>query len=228
MLNLCGKSSIEWLIENLKKSKKADRVILCTTCLVEDDVLCNIAAKHEIDYFRGSSEDKLSRWLGACKKYEVDFFVNVDGDDLFFDYELADHVISQYNTSYPDFIDGQGYLFNDVYGMTHLALDTVCQKKETTTTEYVKPHFENATWFIEEVKDYNPKWAKREIRMTLDYKEDFDFFETIIKGLAGKEVTFDNVTKFIQDNPSVIDINWHMENKWKKNQDDQIAEETSA
>ena len=76
-----GKTTIEYLIDRLKQSKYAEKIILCTTKLKDDDILCDIAEKNDIDYFRGSSEDKLSRWLGATKAYDVDFFVNVDGDD---------------------------------------------------------------------------------------------------------------------------------------------------
>ena len=91
-----GKATIEHLIERLKESKYAEKVILCTTELQEDDILCDIARKNNIEFFRGSSPDKLSRWLGATEKYNVDFFVNVDGDDIFFDAGLADVCFKQY------------------------------------------------------------------------------------------------------------------------------------
>ena len=47
------KTMIEYLIDRLKKSKYAEKVILCTTELKEDDVLCDIARENDIDYFRG-------------------------------------------------------------------------------------------------------------------------------------------------------------------------------
>ena len=115
---IVGKSTIEHLIGRVRKSKLADMVILCTTELSEDDELCNIATKNNIQFFRGSSPDKLKRWLGAAKKYNIDFFVNVDGDDIFFDSGLADICFSQHlhNLEKTDFIDGRG-LYNDVYGI---------------------------------------------------------------------------------------------------------------
>jgi len=222
VIEMCGKPTIQYLIDNMKKVQIAEKIILCTTTLDEDDVLCQIAEGNGIECFRGSVDDKLSRWLGACKKYGVNFFVNVDGDDLFFDNELAENVILQYNESKPDFIDGQGFMYNDVYGITSSALEEVCKIKGDREVEYIKPYFDNF-----ETKKFasQEKWNKGNVRMTLDYKEDFDFFETIIDGLNGKEVTFENVKKFIHDNPGVVDINWHMETEWKRNQDDQIAEQ---
>ena len=95
LFEIRGKTTIEYLIDRLKKSKYAQKIILCTTELEEDDVLCSIAEYNDIDYFRCSSPDKLSRWLGATQKYNVEFFVNVDGDDLFFDAGLADICFKQ-------------------------------------------------------------------------------------------------------------------------------------
>ena len=59
--------TIEYVIEQAKKSTKAQVVVLCTTELPEDDLLCEIASNNGIQYFRGSVTDKLERWNGACK-----------------------------------------------------------------------------------------------------------------------------------------------------------------
>ena len=155
LFKIRGKTTIEYLIDRLKKSKYAQKIILCTTELEEDDVLCSIAEYNDIDYFRGSSPDKLSRWLGATQKYNVEFFVNVDGDDLFFDYELADHILLQNKNNPRDFIDGQGYLYNDAYGISYTGLKKVCKIKTTTDTEYIKPYFTKAKLNTEPVKNYD-------------------------------------------------------------------------
>ena len=140
ILDLCGKPTIQHLIESMMNSKSADKIILCTSDREEDDVLCNIASNCGIEYFRGSLNDKLVRWRDACKEYEVDFFVNVDGDDLFFDVDLADIVIDQYKNDPCDFIDGHG-LYNDVYGIKTTALNEVCKIKDSDSTEYIRLYF---------------------------------------------------------------------------------------
>ena len=97
MADICGKPAIEYLIHNLKNSKKADGIVLCTTELSSDDVLCDIAVKNRIDFFRGNEEDKLLRWKGACEKFGVEMFAECGGDDIFCDYELIDIVFDQYS-----------------------------------------------------------------------------------------------------------------------------------
>ena len=175
-----GKTTIEYLIDRLKKSKYAEKVIVCTTELKEDDILCDIAERNDIDYFRGSSPDKLMRWLGATERYGVDFFVNVDGDDIFFDAELADICFEQRKDV--DFIDGQGQ-YNDVYGVSSHALNMVCESKQSNETEFIKPFFYDIKEYINIQKIVNvpDKYKKRKMRLTLDYEEDFEFFKNVIE-----------------------------------------------
>ena len=56
---------------------------MCTTTRTDDDILANIASRNGIKYFRGSIEDKLKRWLNAAEKFNVEYIITADGDDLF-------------------------------------------------------------------------------------------------------------------------------------------------
>ena len=219
LLDLCGKPTIQYLIDNLKNSVHADIIILCTSALPEDKILCEIAAASGIDFFQGSLEDKLHRWRGACEEFNVDFFVNVDGDDLFFDFGLADLVFQQRNEEKIDFIDGWG-LYNDVYGISYEALLKVCNDKENNEIEYIRPYFlSNHSLATQQLKNVPNKYIKK-YRMTLDYKEDLDFFKTVIEGVvdSGKPLAFENIISFLEHNPTTKDINFFLEEHWKKNQ----------
>ena len=200
-------------------SRSADKIILCTSDRKEDDVLCNIASGCGIEYFRGSLNDKLIRWRDACKEYKVDFFVNVDGDDLFFDVDLADIVIDQYKNNPCDFIDGHG-LYNDVYGIKATALNKVCEIKDSDSTEYIRLYFtETGIFQTRKIKDVPIKYIKGDIRMTLDYPEDFEFFKKVIEGVSLEPLTFDNILKFIYNYPETSCINFFLEEDWKINQE---------
>ena len=96
LLRINGITTIEHHIERVKRSTLSDLIVLCTTEQNEDDVLCDIAKQHNIEYVRGSAKDKLMRWLVAADKFNVGFFVTADGDDLFCDPELIDLAFEQY------------------------------------------------------------------------------------------------------------------------------------
>lgn len=74
-LPIKGKPTIQYVIEQAKKSKLADIIVLCTTRNKEDDELCKIAIKNSITYSRGSETDKLERWNSAAKKYNIEFLL---------------------------------------------------------------------------------------------------------------------------------------------------------
>ena len=124
ILKIQGKHTIQYVIDSVKKSQHADKIVLCTTEKSEDNILAVIAADSGIDCFRGSELNKFKRWADAAKKFNVDFFVTADGDDLFYDAGLADLVFRQYERTNVDFINGQG-LYVDVYGIKTTALQDV-------------------------------------------------------------------------------------------------------
>ena len=63
-------------------------------------------------------------------------------------------------------------------------------------------------------------YEKKNIRMTLDYEEDLSFFKTVIEHFQNtkSEMFFENILKFLESNPNVVNINWHCEQSWVDNQ----------
>ena len=53
--------------------------------------------------------------------------------------------------------------------------------------------------------------------MTLDYEDDFKFFSEIIENLD-LDFNLKNVLTYIENNPNIKKINYHLEEKWKENQ----------
>jgi len=214
LLKINGKSTIEYLIENLKKSKYHSNIILCTTDRSADDSLENIAQKHSIKTFRGSSEDKIKRWYDCSLQNNVDFFVNVDGDDLFFDYKLGDKILNDYSDY--DFVDGHGF-YIDIYGISINGIKSVYNSKNTSETEYIR------TFFLKEksikktdLQGIDRKYIKSDARMTLDYKDDLLFFKNVISNV--QELEFDNILEYLKKNPEVKKINYYLEKEWSENQ----------
>ena len=152
ILKINGKTTIEHLIDRVKNSKLSDLIVLCTTTLPEDDVLCNIAKSNNIKYYRGSVKDKLERWNGACKKYNVDFFITADGDDIFCEPELIDLAISQYKKTNADFIKSDELVCGSfTFGIKYEALKKVCEIKDTDDTELMWVYFTDTGLFNVEI-----------------------------------------------------------------------------
>lgn len=223
LLEILGKPTIELVISRAKQVRGVDEVILCTTERLIDYRLVRIAKECGIEYFRGSLEDKLDRWLGAVNRFGIDCFVTMDGDDLFCDPELMSVSIDQIKTANCDFIKAPEGLVCGAftYCIKAEALEKVCSIKDTSDTEMMWVYFEDTGLFNVcnlPVKDdilFNDK-----IRLTLDYSDDFEFFKTIFESLncVNNDVPLSEIIKFLLENPEIIGINSFRQQEFLENQ----------
>ena len=215
--------TIEFLIRRLKRSRQAEGIILCTTENKEDDILCEIASKEGIHYFRGSEEDKLARWHGAAQKFNVEFFVTADGDDLFCDNELIDMAFDQYEKTNADFIEQEDLVCGSfTYAIKGAALAKVCEIKDSDKTEMMWVYFTDTGLFkCEKLRDVPQVFHRPEIRMTLDYQDDMDFFLACAKPFFEQgrtDFTLREVMAYLDQHPEIIKINQHRQAEFLANQ----------
>ncbi|MBI5061526.1 MAG: Gfo/Idh/MocA family oxidoreductase [Candidatus Aenigmarchaeota archaeon] len=221
LLKIKGKTLIEHLIDRVKAARSAELIVLNTTTLAEDDILEEIARKNDIECFRGSTEDILDRHYQAAKRFKVDFIVNADGDDILCDPAMIDAIVDVYNKTGDDFI-----MFKDVplgatpFGIKFDALEKVWRTKKESNTEtgWVR-YFKETGLFKLNYIEAEPDLRQPEIRMTLDYEEDFQFVKAVFDGLYGQGRIFGlkEILSFLKDNPRIISINSGLDEKYYTN-----------
>jgi len=224
LLEINGKKNIDFLIERMKHSKKADMIVVCTTTNPADDILESIANKQGIKCFRGSEEDKLERWRGAAEKFDVKYVVTADGDDLLCSPELIDMGFEQLEKDGCDFIEEKPGANVPIgaftYGIKVSALQKVCEIKGSDNTEMMSVYFtETGLFEVEILKNIPEKLKRPEIRMTLDYEDDLKFFKNIIEHFSSKKY-FDlfEVMDYLEKHPEVIKINQYLTDAFLANQ----------
>ncbi len=226
IIKIKNKLAIEHLIDRLKYSKEADSIVLCTTKLKKDDVLCEIAEKKNINFFRGSVKDKLVRWYNAAEKYKVSQFVTADGDDLFCEPSFIDKAFIQFKKDKVDFIQASNIIAGTFsYAIKTNALKKVCKIKDSNDTEFMWVYFTETNLFkVAELKGISKKYYRNDIRMTLDYKEDLIFFKSLIELLKPDEyISLDKILKIIDKNPTLKKINIFRQNDFLTNQKQKIT-----
>lgn len=205
------------MIDHLKQARVSKNFVLCTTTKSEDLPLVEAAKKKGIEWFRGSSEDILSRLNGAAGKFQIDFIVNVEGDDAFCDPTLADRTLDTYIKTSADFIRWTGLpLGASPLGISGKALAKVCEMKDTTNTETGWGSFftDTRTFKVETINETDPFLSHPEIRMTLDYPEDYVFFKEVYKRLNRTNFTLRDVLQILKENPSIAEINSKLQAKY--------------
>ena len=219
LLKIKGKTVIEHLIERVKLAKLPDIIVLCTTTNPNDTVLVHIAQKNGIAYFRGSEKDILDRHLNAALKYNVDFIVNVDGDDILCDPEYMDKTVELFTKTHADFIKCEGLpLGASPIGIKVDALKRICQIKDTEVTEtgWGSYFTETGLFKVEYLDVKDDELRHPEIRMTLDYPEDYEFFKAVFNELysPGKVFTLKEILTLLKRKPHIMEINKHLQERY--------------
>lgn len=223
MKTILGKPVLEHIVQRAKLAKEFDEVIVCTTERQVDDQVAELAKNAGVQVFRGSLEDKLERWNGAAEKYNIDYIVTFDGDDLFCEPELLDMGARLIREGKLDFIEApQGLICGSfTYAFTAKALKKVCEIKGSTDTEMMWTYFKDTglfkTGYLENVEEI---YFSDEYRLTLDYPEDFEFFTKVFEhfNCVNNDVPLKEIVAYFKEHPEVPQINIGRQQEFLDNQ----------
>jgi spore coat polysaccharide biosynthesis protein SpsF (cytidylyltransferase family) len=205
-----GRTAIEHLIDRLKMARLPDLLVMTTSTHPDDTRLVEIAEENGIEWFRGSQEDKLQRYLDAAGKYDVEFATVVDGDDLFCDPVCIDRIIAAYREAKADYITCTDLpLGVTAFGIRMEALQEVCRLKAQRDTEVWGGYFTQSGLFKTLSLEVEQRYRHPELRMTLDYPEDLRFFEAVFERLyqPGKVFSLDEIIRCLEENPQIAALN---------------------
>lgn len=213
-------SVTEHLLERLARSIQADGVVLATSTDPRDDVLTEIADAAGFPAFRGSPDDKLLRYRDAATAFGFDFVVIVDGDDPFISVSHIDRILEA-AAGGGDYVIVDGLPVGATgFGLSADGLVRVCAGRAEADTEvWAAFYLDNPAFKCVRLVEPDALLARPDIRMTLDYPEDYEFFTTVATGLEteGQDLSFENVMAYIGRNPSVTDINRGVQQAYETN-----------
>lgn len=221
--NIYGSKVMEMILKRAKLARNFEEVIVCTTTRQVDDEIEDISVRMGAKVFRGSLQDKLERWNGAAKEYGVDYIATFDGDDLFCEPKLLDMGIEQIVSRGLDFIEAPAGLICGAftYAFTAKSLARVCEIKNTDDTEMMWTYFKDTGLFrIGALEGVDEIYFNDNIRCTLDYPEDYTFFQRIFEHFdcADNNVGLDEIVRFLIDNPEIAQINIDRQTDFLANQ----------
>ena len=211
LLKIKGKPIISHLIDRLKLAKKVNEIIICTSSLEQDKPLARIANDNNVKCFFGDPDDVLVRMYDAAIKYNLDYILTITADCPFVDPHYADAIVDTFKKTGADLVrqlDLPHGVFS--YGIKIEALKKVIEIKNTSDTEVWGRYFTDTGLF--NVVDYEVKnkfHRRPGMRMTLDYPEDWRFFEAIFNKLYKNNHIFslDEILNFIDTNTNILKIN---------------------
>lgn len=209
-----GISMLEFMIQRVRKSKHIDDIVVATTVNKEDDPIIELCEKLNINYFRGSEDDVLSRVLKAHNYMNSDIIVELTGDCPLIDPEIIDKVILEYLDFEYD------YVSNDHERSYPLGLDVQVFSKEILAEVDKKTNNkddrEHVSLYIYSSGEYSLKAVVAEdslfwpdLRITLDDLGDYNFIKRIIEHFyPKKEFDFKSieVVTYIKKNKHLLKL----------------------
>lgn len=219
LLKIGKKSLIEILIDRIKTVKNIDDVIVCTTNKNSDNVLCKFLNDKKIRVFRGNEKDILTRLNQAAKKFNIKNFVIVEGDDVFCEPDFIDKTCATLNNSNVDFVVWKNVPFgSSPVGIKATKLNELVNQKSTSNTEtgWIKFIIDSQLFTVKTLTAKNKKLQRDDIRLSVDYEEDFKLAKKLLK-LLPEKFRLEDIINVFETNPTLFKINESVKIKYLKN-----------
>ena len=200
---------LDYVIDQVKYSQKIEKIIVATTNLIEDDLICKYANLQKIECFRGSSEDVLDRFYQCAKKYSAKTIVRITADNPLIDPNIIDKVINEYNKC--DFITNtleRTFPYGtEVEVFSFVSLKKAWENaKKPSEREHVTPFIRNPkNKFV--LKNIKNQKNISNFRYTVDKLEDLQLVKEIIKNISTRPIFLQDIIKLNKDKPEIFEIN---------------------
>lgn len=148
---LLGQPMLERLINNIQGANLVNKIVVATSDKSVDDDIQNLCIKLNIDCYRGSETDVLSRFIDVSKIYKADLLVRLTGDNPFVEKSLIDFMLETYLKHYNDYdyihnVENSGFpygLYVEIF--TNSALFKANVSKNELDREHVTRYFKYNT-----------------------------------------------------------------------------------
>ena len=214
LMQIAGKTPIEWIVERLKQSKEVDQVVLMTSAGLENDPLIEEAERLGLGWYREQDEtDLVARYLNTLNTFDADALVRVTADCPLVDAGLVDQLVSTYradpsaydaytNTVPPTFPDGSDL---DVIPRATLERLNYEIPKGDLHREWVTPYLykQNRGFRIFTITSERPLEG---YRITLDYPEDLELIRRVLEHFDGRYCSLTEIIEYLDAHPEVRDL----------------------
>lgn len=231
---VAGVPLLKYQAERVRKSKLLDKVIVATSTLAIDTPIEDFCRLHKIDCFRGSETDVLDRYYQCASEYKADTIVRLTADCPLIDPTVIDATIKLFNEKQVDFaantVPPETSKFPDGSDVEVFSMTALKRAHKEATQKSDREHVTFYFW------KYNNGFKTAQLgyegsfsgyRFTVDYPEDIEVVEFIIKELRQRNSfgLLKEIIGILDANPQVkaknakyhFGIGWEQSNNEKTN-----------
>lgn len=211
------KTLFEIVLETLKRSFPSEKIILATSKASENDELAELAMLNGTEVYRGAEEDVLSRFVEVSEKFEIDALLRICADNPFFIPKNLKEIVELGKSSDADYL---AYYFDDNLPSIRshsgffgewVSASSLRRTFDDTDDKFFHEHVTNyiysneASFKIEKLPIPEEKFC-REVRLTIDTREDFGIAREIYSQLKNAtDITISELKKIVLSNPKYLE-----------------------
>ena len=214
---LAGKPMIWHIVERARACRLVDCVVVATSVESSDDALAHYCSENEIDCYRGSLNDVLSRYLEVIDQDPHDYFVRITGDCPLIHPEFIDRQIASISMHDGDMIrcDSSSTLLEGQGVHSSRSLRQVAERSShPDDREHV-----GSRYFAEQPDEFrivglglpahlqDNRW-----RLTVDEDADYQLMARIYEALyGGSPIPIEKVVRWLEKHPEEAALNRFVE-----------------
>ncbi|MBT3981943.1 MAG: Gfo/Idh/MocA family oxidoreductase [Bacteriovoracaceae bacterium] len=221
MVNICGKPSLQWLIERVLSSKNIDELIIATTIAEKDLPIVELAKKLGVLCIQGPVEDVLTRVYEASLSLKSDRLIYLTGDCPLTDPGIIDYMIDIYRSKNEDYLKNFQWGpdakkecgFPNGLDVEVFSKEILNSVHEKATDPWLREHVTEPMYTWKEFSHFTveapEKWRRPHYRICIDTKEDYQLVNTIFEELIAQKVgiSAESAITYLDDNPDLLKIN---------------------
>jgi spore coat polysaccharide biosynthesis protein SpsF len=185
---LAGRPMLAWLVERLKRARRADALIVATSREAEDDPIQTFCAQAGIGCYRGPLDDVAERLAAAAESIGAEAFVRICADSPLMSPDIVDDLIGLYAATDVDMAtNSQMRTFPKGLSVEVVRVDALRRAQEMMESgeaEHVTPVFYRCSSDFRIVNlTSGGDWGA--IQMSVDTAEDFALTERMLESSNG-------------------------------------------
>ena len=225
MMKIRDKPLLYYIINQIKNSKKINKIVIATTETPQDDQIFEYVKSLGVEVYRGNEEDVLDRYYQCSKHYNVDKIVRVTSDCPLIDPEIIDKCIEEFEKNDIDYLSNVNRKIDKkwVYDpcgypsgfaaeiFTFNALEKTWKSaRKPSEREHVSQYMLNNPYLFK-IRNIKNSEDFSHIRLTVDHQVDFDLVKKIIEHFPEGEIfKMNTVIDFLNQNLKLIQLNSHI------------------
>ncbi len=216
LADIDGKPMLLRQLQRIKNGVNDIEIICVTSNDKSDDPIEELCSKNNFNFFRGSLNNVLQRYIDAADEFKIKNIIRIGGDDPLADYNSIIELVSEHKDE--DFLY-TSHRAGWPYGTASELIKVSALKKISSLTddELYKEHIIPFFWHNPDIfnmkKVFSPDSICRpDYYFSVDYEEDLQLIRNIFMLLKSKGEFFNliDVINLCDNQKDILEINKHL------------------